>query len=91
MGTFRLTTISNPHYKLPNITEGVFKSQYGPLAAGDQLVEEFMSETQQAASTAPQAFRMDSLLQVMWSTFPQLSLLLLRRGKFLYFQVGSRV
>ncbi|KAK3865884.1 hypothetical protein Pcinc_028534 [Petrolisthes cinctipes] len=45
--------------------EGVFKSQYGPLAAGDQLVEEFMSETQQAASAAPQAFRMDSLLQEM--------------------------
>lgn len=38
--------------------------QYGPTLVGDQLVEEFMTETQQAATAAPQAFRMDSLLQV---------------------------
>ncbi|KAK8737694.1 hypothetical protein OTU49_004197 [Cherax quadricarinatus] len=46
-------------------TQGVFKAQYGPAVVGDQLVEEFMSETQQAATAAPQAFRMDSLLQEM--------------------------
>ncbi|XP_071529417.1 peroxisomal targeting signal 1 receptor-like [Panulirus ornatus] len=49
----------------PPTQEGAYKAQYGPTVAGDQLVEEFMSETQQAATTAPQAFRMDSLLQEM--------------------------
>ncbi|XP_069164338.1 peroxisomal targeting signal 1 receptor-like [Procambarus clarkii] len=49
----------------PPIQGGVFKVQYGPAVVGDQLVEEFMSETQQAATAAPQAFRMDSLLQEM--------------------------
>lgn len=48
-----------------NFSDGIFKSQYGPTTVGDQLVEEFMSETQQAAAAAPQAFRMDSLLQVI--------------------------
>lgn len=49
----------------PPAEDGIFKSQYGPTTVGDQLVEEFMSETQQAAAAAPQAFRMDSLLQEM--------------------------
>ena len=43
---------------------GAFKAQYGSALEGDQLVEEFMTETQAAAAAAPQAFRMDSLLQV---------------------------
>ncbi|CAL4185967.1 unnamed protein product, partial [Meganyctiphanes norvegica] len=41
------------------------QQQFGPGIVGDQLVEEFMSETQQAATSAPHAFRMDSLLQEM--------------------------
>ncbi|XP_042872405.1 peroxisomal targeting signal 1 receptor-like isoform X1 [Penaeus japonicus] len=49
----------------PPAQEGAFKVQYGPTLVGDQLVEEFMTETQQAATAAPQAFRMDSLLQEM--------------------------
>ncbi|MPC35595.1 Peroxisomal targeting signal 1 receptor [Portunus trituberculatus] len=49
----------------PPTEDGIFKSQYGPTTVGDQLVEEFMSETQHAAAAAPQAFRMDSLLQEM--------------------------
>lgn len=54
-----------PPHARPHTEDGVLKAQYGPAAVGDQLVEEFMSETQQAAAAAPQAFRMDSLLQEM--------------------------
>ncbi|KAK7016221.1 PEX5-related protein [Halocaridina rubra] len=53
------------HHHPPTITGGGFKGQYGPAMGGDQLVEEFMTETQAAATAAPQAFRMDSLLQEM--------------------------
>ena len=56
--------MSKNHFQF---TDGVFKVQYGPTTVGDQLVEEFMTETQQAVAAAPQAFRMDSLLQVTWN------------------------
>ncbi|XP_068242629.1 peroxisomal targeting signal 1 receptor-like [Palaemon carinicauda] len=53
------------HQRHPVSQGGAYKTQYGPTIEGDQLVEEFMTETQAAAAAAPQAFRMDSLLQEM--------------------------
>ncbi|XP_064103345.1 peroxisomal targeting signal 1 receptor-like [Macrobrachium nipponense] len=53
------------HHRHPLSQGGAYKTQYGPTIEGDQLVEEFMTETQAAAAAAPQAFRMDSLLQEM--------------------------
>lgn len=50
-----------------NVSEGSKNGLvYGSGSAVEQLVEEFMSETQQAVTAAPQPFRMDALLQVSY-------------------------